>query len=204
MLHTHKHNRKPEVFRAKNFSQNKMQKKPSKRGKRGTSRRRRTPRTSDVMLANSLRANRMCAKREQEISMTIIMIMRVVKECVEGEWKVSDENVSEWQWGMHKMNPQQQRSSKVRAASTSAVSSTANYNSIELLCPPPFAPYKVPLGWQLHWMQLKKFHVSRGVYREGGGAVIFFFPAYILGLSARFKWHVCAFLFSLSCGKCSN
>lgn len=27
----------------------------------------------------------MCAKREQEISMTIIMIMRVVKECVEGE-----------------------------------------------------------------------------------------------------------------------
>lgn len=26
----------------------------------------------------------MCAKREQEISMTIIMIMRVVKECVEG------------------------------------------------------------------------------------------------------------------------
>lgn len=78
-IHTN-HNRKPEVFRAKNFSQNKMQKKPSKRG----SRRRRTPRTSDVMLANSLRANRMCAKREQEISMTIIIIMRVVKECVEG------------------------------------------------------------------------------------------------------------------------
>lgn len=26
----------------------------------------------------------MCAKREQEISMTIIMIMRVVKECVGG------------------------------------------------------------------------------------------------------------------------
>lgn len=39
----------------------------------------------------------MCAKREQEISMTIIMIMRVVKECVEGgrQWEVSDENVSE-------------------------------------------------------------------------------------------------------------
>lgn len=27
----------------------------------------------------------MCAKREQEISMTIIMIMRVVKECVWGQ-----------------------------------------------------------------------------------------------------------------------
>lgn len=82
-IHTN-HNRKPEVFRAKNFLQNKMQKKPSKSGKRGRSRRRRTPRTSDVMLANSLRASRMCAKREQEISMTIIMIMRVGKECVEG------------------------------------------------------------------------------------------------------------------------
>lgn len=96
------------------------------------------------------------------------------------EGGVADENVSEWQWGMHKMNPQQQ--SKVRA-STSAVSSTDNNKSIEFPFLSPLnslsAAYKVPLGWQLHWMQLKKFHFGG---RRSAAIYIYFFSCIYFGV----------------------